>query len=77
VPIATRLSDVRFKRIVRPGDTIHSAVELRERLAEVFFLRAKVTVGGKVAVRFEFACTAVDPQGAGEQNGESRGTSDG
>ena len=33
-------------------------VELVERLADAFFLKAKVTVGGKVAVRFEFACTA-------------------
>ena len=32
-------------------------VELTERLADAFFLKAKVTVDGKVAVRFEFACT--------------------
>jgi 3-hydroxyacyl-[acyl-carrier-protein] dehydratase len=33
-------------------------VELTERLADAFFLKGKVTVDGKVAVRFEFACTA-------------------
>jgi hypothetical protein len=33
-------------------------VEITERLADAFFLKAKVTVRGKVAVRFEFACTA-------------------
>ena len=58
VPVATRMNDVRFKRIVRPGDTIRIEVELKERLAEAFFLAAKVSVGGKLAVRFEFACTA-------------------
>jgi 3-hydroxyacyl-[acyl-carrier-protein] dehydratase len=58
VPVATRLGDVRFKRIVRPGETIRMEVELTERLADAFFLKAKVTVDGKVAVRFEFACTA-------------------
>ncbi len=58
VPVATRMNNVRFKRIVRPGETIRMEVELAERLAGAFFLEAKVTVGGKVAVRFEFACTA-------------------
>ena len=31
--------------------------ELTERLADAFFLKAKVTVHGKLAVRFDFACT--------------------
>ncbi len=66
VPVATRMGDVRFKRIVRPGETIRIEVELTERLANAFFLKAKVTVEGKVAVRFEFACTAaaVDRDGS-------------
>ncbi len=58
VPVATRMNDVRFKRIVRPGETIRMEVELTEQLANAFFLKAKVTVEGKVAVRFQFACTA-------------------
>ncbi len=58
IPVATRLSDVRFKRLVRPGDTVRLEVELLDRLADAFFLRAKVTVGGQVAARLEFACTA-------------------
>jgi len=57
VPVATRLSDVKFKKMVRPGDTIHLDVTLNERMADAFFLTAKVTVGGKLAVRFDFACT--------------------
>ncbi len=57
VPVATRMNDVRFKRPVRPGETIDIEVELTERLADAFFLKAKVTCDGKVAVRFEFACT--------------------
>jgi len=57
VPVATRMNDVRFKRVVRPGDTIRIEVELTERLAEAFFLTARVSVDGKPAVRFRFACT--------------------
>ncbi|MFZ1935306.1 MAG: 3-hydroxyacyl-ACP dehydratase FabZ [Thermoguttaceae bacterium] len=62
VPVATRINDVRFKRMVRPGEKIVMEVELTERLADAFFLRAKATVDDKVAVRFEFACTAAKPE---------------
>lgn len=58
MPVATRMNDVRFKRMVRPGETIRMEIELVERLANAFFMKAKSTVDGKVAVRFEFACTA-------------------
>jgi 3-hydroxyacyl-[acyl-carrier-protein] dehydratase len=57
VPVATRMGDVRFKRMVRPGETIDIEVELIERLSDAFYLKAKVSCGGKVAVRLEFACT--------------------
>ena len=57
VPVATRMNDVRFKRMVQPGETIRIEVDLTERLSGAFFLKAKVTVDGKVSARFEFACT--------------------
>jgi 3-hydroxyacyl-[acyl-carrier-protein] dehydratase len=56
MPVVTRMNEVRFKRIVRPGETIDIEVTLREKLADAFFFDAKVTCGGKLAVRFEFAC---------------------
>ncbi len=60
IPVATRINDVRFKRMVRPGEKIVMEVELTERLADAFFLKAKVTVDGEIAVRFDFACTAAE-----------------
>ena len=60
VPVATRMNDVRFKRMVRPGETLHMEVTLKERVGSAFFLTAKVTVAGKTAVRFEFGCTAAE-----------------
>ena len=57
VPVATRANNVQFKQMVRPGDTIELEVELTERLANAFFMKAKVTAAGKVACRFDFACT--------------------
>lgn len=61
VPVATRLNDVKLKRMIHPGDTIEMEVTLQERLADAFFLQAKVTSGGKLAVRFDFACTVAKP----------------
>lgn len=58
MPVVTRIKDARFKRIVRPGETIRIEVRFEERLADAFFLTARVDVDGAVAVRFEFACTA-------------------
>ncbi|MEQ8789084.1 MAG: 3-hydroxyacyl-ACP dehydratase FabZ family protein [Pirellulaceae bacterium] len=62
VPVATRLGDVKFKKMVRPGDVIEMQVTLNERLADAFFLTARVTCGGKLAARFDFACTLAKVQ---------------
>jgi 3-hydroxyacyl-[acyl-carrier-protein] dehydratase len=56
VPVATRINNVKFKTMVRPGDTITMEVELVEQLADAYFLNAKVTVGDKTAAAFDFAC---------------------
>jgi 3-hydroxyacyl-[acyl-carrier-protein] dehydratase len=56
VPVATRMNNVKFRNMVRPGDTIEMTVELVERMADAFFLKATVTVDGKTAVTFDFAC---------------------
>ena len=60
VPVATRLSDVKFKQMIVPGDTVELEVALNERLSGAFFLTAKVTSAGKLAVRFDFACTMAE-----------------
>ena len=64
VPVATRLNDVKFKKMIRPGDTIQIEVTLNERVSEAFFLSAKVTCEGKLAVRFDFACTMARESGS-------------
>lgn len=58
VPVATRMNDVRFRQIVRPGDTVEAHVELVEQLSNAFFMKAKLTRGSKPVMRFEFACAA-------------------
>lgn len=56
VPVATRINEVKFKRMVRPGDTIRVEARLTERLADAFFMTAKITVDGQLAARLDFAC---------------------
>jgi 3-hydroxyacyl-[acyl-carrier-protein] dehydratase len=58
VPVAGRLNDVKFKRMIRPGDTVLLDVTLDERMGDAFFLSAKVICDGKPAVTLSFAVTA-------------------
>lgn len=61
VPVATRMNNVKFRNMVRPGDTIEMKVELVEQLADAYFLKAAVTVDSKTAVTFDFACKLAEP----------------
>ena len=58
VPVVTRLNNVQFRRMIRPGETIELEVELTERVSNAFYLKGKVQVDGKVTARLEFVCTA-------------------
>lgn len=62
VPVATRLDGVKFKRMVRPGDTIDIAVTLNEVVSNAAFLTGKITVDGKLAARLDFACATAQPE---------------
>ncbi|MCR9115669.1 MAG: beta-hydroxyacyl-ACP dehydratase [bacterium] len=64
VPVATRINDVKLKKMVQPGDQITMEVTLNERVGDAFFLTGKTTCQGKVAVRFDFGCTVAKPPGA-------------
>ena len=57
VPVVGRLNDVKFKRMVRPGETVQIEATLDERMADAFFLSAKVTCEGKLAVSLAFVVT--------------------
>ncbi|MFM7058572.1 MAG: 3-hydroxyacyl-ACP dehydratase FabZ family protein [Planctomycetota bacterium] len=58
VPVVTRVNNVQFRRMLRPGETIEIDVELTERVSNAFYLKGRVSVDGKVSARLEFVCTA-------------------
>jgi len=57
VPVAGRLNDVKFKKMVRPGEIILIEATLNERVQDAFFLSAKVTMEGKPVVTLNFVVT--------------------
>jgi 3-hydroxyacyl-[acyl-carrier-protein] dehydratase len=60
VPVITRVNNVQFRRMVRPGDALVIDVELTDRLANAFYMKGKVSVGDKTAARLEFVCAATE-----------------
>ncbi|MBM4090275.1 MAG: beta-hydroxyacyl-ACP dehydratase, partial [Planctomycetes bacterium] len=57
IPVVTRMENVKFRRMVRPGETVHVEVELREKVSRIYFLKARVQCDDKVAASLDFACT--------------------
>jgi 3-hydroxyacyl-[acyl-carrier-protein] dehydratase len=57
LPVATRMDGVKFKKMVRPGDTVDIEVDLTDILSQAYYLTGKITVGGKIAARLDFVCS--------------------
>ena len=58
-PVITRIKDAKFKQIVRPGDVLDVEVTIDENVNDVFFMTGRLRVGGKLALRVEFAAILV------------------
>jgi 3-hydroxyacyl-[acyl-carrier-protein] dehydratase len=56
VPVVSRINNVKFKIMIRPGDTITLDVKLRDHLSGAYYMDAEVLVDGKTSVTFDFAC---------------------
>ena len=59
-PAITRIQNVKFKAPVRPGDTLHITATLKEKMAQVFFMKGFITRDQKKVVTLEFACTLLE-----------------
>ena len=60
LPVATRMDSVKFKRMVRPGDTVEIHVTLNDQVSNAYFMTGKVLLEGKLAARLDFACSATE-----------------
>ncbi len=59
LPVLTRIIGAKFKREVKPGDTIEMQVKLKEKVGTAWFMKGRLQVAGKTAVQVEFACSMV------------------
>jgi len=66
VPVATRMDGVKFKRMIRPGDTVEVHATLKEVVSTAYFLSAKMLLDGKVAMRLDFACSVANTHAVSE-----------
>lgn len=63
VPALTRIRDAKFRRMIRPGDTLRLEVTLEERAGTAFLMKGSASVGGEVAVNVTFSCALVKIDG--------------
>jgi 3-hydroxyacyl-[acyl-carrier-protein] dehydratase len=59
-PVLTRIKGAKFKREVKPGDTIRIHVTLDENIGNAWFFKGKVLVKDKTAIKVTFGCTLRD-----------------
>ena len=57
LPLLTRIQDAKFKREVKPGDTIYMQVKVVDREGPAWFMKGKVMIHDKTAVKVKFVCT--------------------
>ncbi|MEM9828332.1 MAG: 3-hydroxyacyl-ACP dehydratase FabZ family protein [Planctomycetota bacterium] len=60
LPVATRMDNVKFKKMVAPGDTVQISVTLKETVSNAYYMTGKMTLGGKLCARLDFTCSLVD-----------------
>jgi 3-hydroxyacyl-[acyl-carrier-protein] dehydratase len=68
LPVVAKMGEVRFKQMVRPGDTLFLDVTFKGKMAGIYLLHAKVSVGGKTAAQFDIYCAL--PASQKDQQGQ-------
>lgn len=56
VPVVARVARVKFKEMIKPGDTIEMKVELEDRMGGAYYLKGSAAVGGQIRASAEFTC---------------------
>ncbi len=59
IGVVTRVSNGKFKGMVKPGDGLEMSVELVDQAANAFYFKGRTRVDGKVVLALEFACAQV------------------
>ena len=62
IPVVARANELKFRRIVRPGDMLDVHVQLENPLKEVFFLKGRILRDGETVTTLKFVTTAASTQ---------------
>lgn len=60
-PVLTRIEDARYRKVVRPGETLRAEVDLVERLSNARWCKAHVTSASASVLRIAFVVAEVQP----------------
>lgn len=63
IPVLTRIRDARFRRIVRPSETLCITVTLDDELDNAYYMSGTVEVAGRRCVSVRFVCMATADEG--------------
>lgn len=66
VPVVARASNLKFRRMVRPGDDLDVFVTLENRMKDVFYLKGQILRDGEITTTLDFITTAADPERAAQ-----------
>jgi 3-hydroxyacyl-[acyl-carrier-protein] dehydratase len=66
VPVVARANNLKFRRMVRPGDDLDVFVKLENRVKDVFYLKGQVLCDGEITTTLDFITTAADPEPAAQ-----------
>ena len=56
MPVLTRISEAKFKHVVRPGQSLAVEVVFDEELGGAYYMTGRVTVQGRMVLRVTFVC---------------------
>ena len=59
-PVLSRIKEAKFKRMVKPGDTLFIEVKMQEKMGQFFFMQGTIRKDEKVVMTIEFALALVD-----------------
>ncbi len=62
MPVVAKMSDIRFRQIVRPGETIVIQADLEDFYSNAFQMAGTVTVNGKMSVKLKYTVMMVEKE---------------
>jgi 3-hydroxyacyl-[acyl-carrier-protein] dehydratase len=58
VPVLAKIESARFKRIIYPGERLHTTVSIRNQLGPAWYMSGQTTCDGATALRIRFVLSA-------------------